>query len=97
MLSERERQTLREIEQQFLNEDPKLAAALRRSLPGGRSSAARRAHDVVIGLAVLLALVCFATMQATALPGVAAALFAGVVGYLRWQRFGFRPNRRSGQ
>ena len=85
MLSERERQTLLEIEQQFLEKDPKPAAAMRRSLPEGRSIAARRAYNLVIALAVLLTLVCFVT---NAVPGeVAAALLCGVAAYLRCERF----------
>jgi hypothetical protein len=88
MLSERERQTLLEIERQFLEGDPNLAAAMRRSLPGGPSSAARCAYDLVIVLAVLLTLVCFVTAQASAVSGeVAAALLAGVAVYLRCERF----------
>jgi hypothetical protein len=88
MLSERERQTLLEIEQQFLNEDPKLAAAMRRSLPGHRPRVARQVYDLVIVLAVLLAVVCFVTAQARAVSGeVAAVLLAVVAIYLRCERF----------
>lgn len=88
MLSESERQILLEIEHQFLEGDPKLAAAMRRSFPGGPSRAARCAYDLVIVLAVLLTLVCFVTAQASAASGeVAAALLAGVAVYLRCDRF----------
>ena len=84
MLSEHERRALREIEQSVAAHDPAFAAML-----SPRSNRVirrmRLAHDVVAGLAIVLALVCLPLGQIGA--GLASLLFAGVVIALRRQRF----------
>ncbi|WP_028927708.1 DUF3040 domain-containing protein [Pseudonocardia acaciae] len=88
MLSERERRTLREIEQQLAEEDQRFAVAMSRPLTSRASRWLRRGHDVTTVLAVLLALTCLTvTPRTTAAAGVLAALLAITAFYLRRRRF----------
>jgi len=91
MLSEGERRVLREIEDQIVEEDPRLAMVMSSELSDRAYRWARRGHDTVIVLASLSAAVCSAMAQDAAGAGVVAGLFAVLTFYLRRQRF---PSRR---
>ena len=86
MLSEREAQALRRIEQQLSADDPELAVLMTRTLPLRPSRTRRLVHNLVIGVALVLALLCMALGDVGA--GLLAASFAGVVLALRrsWGR-----------
>jgi uncharacterized membrane protein len=92
VLSEREQQALREIEQAISADDPGLASALRRSRMSTSAWWMRLAHDAVAAVAVVLAVLCVALGEVG--PGFAAGLFAAVVIALRRRRFPPRASRR---
>lgn len=85
MLSEREQQALGEIERTISVTDPRLAALLRSTRTGRRVHWARLAHDLVIVVSVLSAILCIAVAQVGA--GLIALLFAAVVLAVRQLRF----------
>lgn len=92
MLSERDRRTLRNIEQQILDEDQQFAATMSRPLTDRVYRWTRYGYDVTIALASLLAVTCLLLAPVGAGgAGVVAALFALGTCYLRVQRF---PRRR---
>jgi len=96
MLSEPERQALREIERELSAEAPELAVRLVKDLPRQPSHAVRLAHDVVAVLAVVLAILCFALDVFVA--GMVSALFAMdvlLVRYLRFSQGSGQPSARS--
>jgi hypothetical protein len=85
MLSEREQQALGEIERTISTTDPRLAALLRSSRAGQRLDWARLAHDLVIVVSVLSAVLCIVVAEVGA--ALIALLFAAVVLAVRWRRF----------
>ncbi|WP_028927770.1 DUF3040 domain-containing protein [Pseudonocardia acaciae] len=88
MLSERERRTLREIEERLAEEDQRFAEVMNRPLTGRASRWLRYGYDATIVLAGLLAVTCLAvTPGRTAGAGVVAALLAVGVFILRRRRF----------
>jgi hypothetical protein len=92
VLSEREQQALREIEQAISADDPGLASALRRSRMSTSAWWTRLAHDAVAAVAVVLAVLCIALGEVGS--GFAAGLCAGVdITLGRW-RFPPRAARR---
>lgn len=95
MLNEAELNALREIERTLSADDPSLAAKLKSARVGRSVRRERLARDLIITLALLLALVCMISGQVGA--GLVAALFAAVVLVLRCRRFRPRwPRRRAG-
>ena len=93
MLSEPERQALREIERELSAEAPELAARLVKDLPRRPSRGDRLAHDAVAILAAVLAILCFALD--VFLAGLVSTLFALDVLLIRYLRFSQGPDRRS--
>jgi DUF3040 family protein len=86
MLSERERRTLREIEQQLAEEDERFAEVMSRPLTGRRWI--RHGYDATIVLAGLLTVICLAlASNGAAGAGVVAAALAVGAFYLRRRRF----------
>jgi hypothetical protein len=93
MLSEPERQALREIERELSAEAPELAARMVKNLPRRPSRADRLAHDVVAVLAAVLAILCFALDVFVA--GLVSTLFALDVLLVRYLRFSQASDRGS--
>ena len=95
MLSERERQALVEIEQSIAASDPRLAAMLSTSRGRQRERVAwsRLAHDLVMTLAIVSAVLCVALGEGSA--GMVAAIFAVVV--LMARRVKFPPDANSAE
>jgi hypothetical protein len=93
MLSEPERQALREIERELSAEAPELAARMVKNLPRRPSRADRLAHDVVAVLAAVLAILCFALDVFVA--GLVSTLFALDVLLVRYLRFSQPTDRGS--
>lgn len=95
MLSERERRTLREIEEQLADQDERFAEVMSRPLWSRASRWVRHGYDATIALAVLLSLTCLAlASNGTAGAGVVAAALAGCAFYLRRRRFPSAATRR---
>ncbi|WP_084210531.1 DUF3040 domain-containing protein [Pseudonocardia acaciae] len=95
VLSEREQQALDEIERGISSDDPRLAAALRRSRVSRQAWWTRLVHDMVIVFSAMLAILCVVLGQVGA--GFVAGLFAAVVVVVRRRRFPARagsPRRR---
>lgn len=95
MLSERERRTLGEIEQQLAEQDERLAKVMSRPATSWTARWLRFGYDATIALAGLLAVTCLAlAANGAAGAGVVAAALAGGAFYLRRRRFGRTAARR---
>lgn len=73
MLSDHERETLQEIQRQFLVEDPGFA----RSFEAAEQRSPHGRHRRACAVAVVLAMVCSLLMLVAGLPGTALLLAAG--------------------
>ena len=96
MLSERERQALAEIECQFAQDAPQLAAVMGVA-PDCAVRWTRHCYSGVVIVAAVLAVVCLALYQdGSAGAGVVAACFAVLAFWQRRRRFGTlkSPRRR---
>jgi Flp pilus assembly protein TadB len=91
MLSEREKQTFREIEQHILRDDPRFGAVVRRLLSGRADRWVGRLYDVIIVVAVLSAVLCLVLSSAGA--AVVAVLLAAALFYCRPRRWPSRSGR----
>lgn len=95
MLSERERRTLHEIEQQLADGDERFAEMMSRPLMGRASRWLRHGYDATIVFAGLLAVTCLAlASNGSAGAGVVAGALAGCAFYLRRRRFPAAATRR---
>ncbi|MEU3642439.1 DUF3040 domain-containing protein [Lentzea sp. NPDC034063] len=92
MLSDRERETLCEIERNLSEEDPKLAETLKSARLRASHDRHRRASGALLVVAALLSVVAMALGQMTG--ALACALVAGWA-WGRWQRRTRSGTRRS--
>lgn len=96
MLSERDLRTLRDIEQQPAAEDRQFAAVMSRPMTDRTYRRARLCHDIVIVLALVLAVVCFALYANHTLDAaIASTLLAATTISLRSRRFPYRQRGGS--
>lgn len=92
MLSDHERRTLREVERQFLTEDPRFA----RAFEARQTRLSRHPHRLGAGLAVVVVALLTAFLLVAGSPGGALVL-ATVTGLIIWA-VRYRPagtNRRT--
>jgi hypothetical protein len=89
VLSDFERHTLRNIQEQISAQDPELAEALaNHAARSGPERRLRLGYDIVIGLALLSGIICLALAGTGAGPaGAGALLFATVTYAIRRRRF----------
>jgi hypothetical protein len=96
MLSERERRTFLEIEQQILGEDPRFVASMRRLLSGRGDRRTCLVYDVIIVVAAVSAVLCL-TLSSPGAGFVAGGLAAVTLhcrpGRAPWPRARRRPRR----
>ena len=98
MLSERERQALREIEQQLAGEDAGFATTMSRPLSNSAQRWTRRGYDAVAVFALLLAVLCFSLSQdGTGGAAAVAAGFAVLVVVVRRRHFPPHPDADRGR